>query len=425
MRHRFASTVLTLGDKPRGASPFYQRSQKGFSLIEMIGVLTVLAILATVVISTTTTRLDITAGNLETTNLVNYASALQRTVLRNRYVPGTNDIAQVIATELGMDLKDVKVNARNNSRAFVFYPNNSTFFCFYTNQNLIDAGHLVHGGQGWSQNIGGAFMLPPGAVYGAGSNAPPSKPQIMIISSLGAALPSQVLAGNIDFQALWTLNDGDSPAGITGFTSWSGKASDLKVQRLDLSPLFVHVILYNYNYPSASQGKFSIDIDRPGGITNTVPNGRYGVDTWFIKGTTLGLFKTSGVLDANQMLVRDTSFAYVLDTWRSSVNLGEGIDPVAATWGNALWATAEAFMGSPANSLNVNSTTPSLVVTNMQRFMDSYVAWANAGFPAGSISNAARLAQDLMVTNMFNLCGSATWNINGALNFNQGACTGP
>src|ERR1043166_6317682 len=53
-----------------------------FTMIEMIGVLAVLAILATIIIASTPRQLDIVAGNLENTNLVNYATALQSSILR-------------------------------------------------------------------------------------------------------------------------------------------------------------------------------------------------------------------------------------------------------------------------------------------------------------------------------------------------------
>ena len=94
----------------------------GFSLIEMIGLVAILAILATVIISTTPRRLDIAAANLENTNLVNYAAALQNNILRSRYIPGTNDWATAIAAELGVNVSSVTNNARNIPRYFLIDP---------------------------------------------------------------------------------------------------------------------------------------------------------------------------------------------------------------------------------------------------------------------------------------------------------------
>jgi hypothetical protein len=251
----------------------------------------------------------------------------------------------------------------------------------------------------------------------------------MILSSLGTALPDLASLGTVanDFGQTWGAGDGTVPS-VSGFTTWAGSGDDLKIQRIHLGSLFVHLILYNYNYPSTNVGQYTIDPDRAGAAITNVPNGRYGVDTYLLRGTVLGLLKSiskGGTLDSNQVLNRDTSFAYVLDVWRSSLNLGEGIDPNAAMFGNALWATAEAFQASPYNGLAYNGINPPTVVSNMFLFMSNYVSWANAGFPysdPNNLSNATRIAQDLLVTNMFALVGSSTWG-NNTLNFQAGVCT--
>jgi type II secretory pathway pseudopilin PulG len=398
-------------------------------MIEMIGVLAVLAILATIIISSTPRQLDIAAANLEGTNLVNYATALQNSILRNRYIPGTNDVIQVIATELGMDAKDVSTNSRNNPRIFVFDPG----WAFYTNDalNAVSLGPLMSSGRAWQQGIGGAFMLPNGTgQYGGGSNNPPYKPRLMILSNLGTvplALPSGFDEG--DFAARWDAADGTVPTG--GHWAWGGNGDDMRVQRINLTPLFVHVILYNYNYPTTVQGRYAIDRDKQGSVTNIVPNGTYGVDTYFIRGTILGLLKSAaagGTLDADQILNRDTSFAYVEDVWRSSINLGEGIDPRAALMGNALWATAATFMGSRYYTNAVNGVTPPIVVSNMANFMSNYIVWATNNFPlSGSSYVNASNAQVGMIAAMKNMVG-ATWQVQGSkgtfqLNITEGACS--
>jgi type II secretory pathway pseudopilin PulG len=403
-------------------------------MIEMIGVLAVLAILATIIISATPRQLDVVATNLESTNLVNYANALQNSILRNRYIPGTNDMAQVIATELGMDVKDVNINGRYNQRAFLSDPDMQ----FYTNGAFLDSTHLVTRGP-WQQNIGGAFLVPPGATatYGGGSNNPPQKVRLMIVSSLTKGLPGTLATLNAnDFNQVWATTDDGLP-NVSVFSGYGFGVDDLKVQRIDLSPLFVHLILYNYNYPASSVGQFTIDPDRVGAIINTVPNGQYGIDTYFLRSTVLGLLKSTsagGTLDANQILNRDTSFAYALDTWRSSINLGEGVDPKAALFGNALWAVAQVFQSSPANSLAVvnfgKQVTPPIVVTNIWMFMSNYVYWASNGFPSGAISNSVKNSQDVMVSNFFGLCGSDKWRPStgagaNSLNFSSNSCYYP
>jgi type II secretory pathway pseudopilin PulG len=399
----------------------------GFTMIEMIGVLAVLAILATIIISATPRQLDIAAGNLESTNLVNYANALQNSILRNRYIPGTSDVTNAIATELGMDVKDVSINARYNTRAFLFDPD----FQFYTNRDLTTP--LVHGGQPWQQNIGGAFLVPAGGAYGAGSNNPPQKPRIIILSSLTKALPSGLgtMTAN-DFDQIWGAADGTVP-GAAPFSTWTGAGDDLKIQRLNLGPLFVHLILYNYNAPSPGLGQYTTDSDRPGATIMQVTNSNYGVDTYFLRGTMLGLLKStnlSSTLDSNQILTRDTSFAYVQDIWRSSINLGEGIDPNAALFGKSLWAVAQTFQASPynTNAVGAPKVTPPTVVTNIFLYMSNYVNWAALGFPYGnniatSPSNVTRAAQNAMVLSLYNLTGSPTIAQNNMVLVESGCTT--
>src|SRR5258708_24622548 len=176
--------------KPGRQARIGMRKSRAFTLIEMIGVLVIVAILATVVISTTPRQIDIAAGNLESTNLINYASVLQNSILRNRYIPGitgTSNVVKMIATELGMDPNDVSTNSRGNARAFFFDPQ----FAFYTNSPPVASLSPATTNGPWWQNVGGAYGLPSGInTYGAGSNNPPANVRIMMVSSLGPALPS-------------------------------------------------------------------------------------------------------------------------------------------------------------------------------------------------------------------------------------------
>jgi type II secretory pathway pseudopilin PulG len=412
------------GKRPQTANKSHDSSggcKGGFTLIEVIGILAVLTILATIMVSSTPKQLDRLASDLERTNMVNYANALQKSILRTRYIPGTNGLIQAIATELGMDIKDVGTNARSNARFFLIDPD----FQFYTNRNLAT---ILPSGQGWQQNNDGAFLVPPAAVYGAGSNLPPFHARVILVSSLGPALANSL--GSVskgDFVSIWNAPDGVVP-GIPAFSGWTGTGEDLKVQRIDLGGLFVHVILFNYNAPATTNvGRFSIDHDRVGSVISIVPNGNFGVDTYFLKGTMLSLYKSTnvgGTLDSDQILSRDTSFDYVQDVWRSSINLGEGIDPNAAMFGNALWATAQAFMSTGYNTNAVANMTPPRVVNSMANFMTNYVNWANAGFPlSGAVYAAAKSAQNVMITNMYALAGTTSVGPNPGLVFSGGGCT--
>jgi type II secretory pathway pseudopilin PulG len=389
-------------DSARTAGP------SGFTLIEMIGILAVLTILATVLLSTTTRQMDVAAGNLETTNLVNFATALQTSIVRNRYVPGSNDVIQVVANELGLDAKDVTYNARRNTRAFFFDP-------------LLQIGTSTSG-QPYQQTIGGAVWT--ANTTNAWTAYPPINPRVMIVSSLGPALPA---LGSSDFIPLWGLADGASPNGAApAFNGWTGRPDDLKIQRVNLTSLFVHLILYDF--ASIDNGRYAIDRL----ATNVVPSTNYsmlttnGIDAYYIKGTLLGLLKgnkSGGTLDSEQILTRDASFGYVQQIWRSSINLGEGIDPRTAMLGSALYAASAAFQASPYNTKALNGVTPPKVVSDMIPFFTNYVIWAANSFPlSGSIYTAVKNSQTTLLTEMNNLAGGSAYN---NMVFVAGSCTNP
>jgi type II secretory pathway pseudopilin PulG len=358
----------------------------------MIGVLAVVAILATIMVSTTTRQIDYAAGNLESTNLVKYATSLQNSILRNRHIPGANDIVTMIAAELAIDPKDVSTNARQNTRLFLFDP----YF-----GKIGTAANFWTLASGWSQNDTGSTWADP--LSAAGDLMPLSayNARVIIVSSMGGNLPA---AGSINptiWQNLWITPDGTVPPDAI----WNGwRGDDLKVQRIDFESLFLHLILYDYH--SSDLPQYAID-----GLPNITLSATKPFDAYMLRGTEFGLFDGSGNLQATQVLNRDTSFAYVQQIWRSSINLGEGVDAPNALLGNAMFATAVAFEASPYN-LN-SSVTPPQVVNDMQAFMKAYLDWVNAGFAPGSAQDIARAAQNTMVADMNNLIN----------NLSSGDCT--
>src|SRR5439155_16420293 len=73
----------------------------------------------------------------------------------------------------------------------------------------------------------------------------PLSPRLMILSSIGRALPTNIVSGtSTDFNAIWDRNDVGNALPPTSFT-WTGwpNGEDLKLQRVNLSPLFVRLIL--------------------------------------------------------------------------------------------------------------------------------------------------------------------------------------
>jgi type II secretory pathway pseudopilin PulG len=347
-------------------------------LIEMIGVLAIVAILASIIVSTTTRRLDIAAANLESTTQVRYAAALQASILRNRNIPGTNNWADTIAVELGVNTASITTSPRNLLR------------CFLIDRKLqIGTGGLPYFQSNIVQNLSISNQM-----------NPPFSPRVMIVSSLSTPLPSFVTNGtysDADFSNLWNWSDQSSAPPTNWPANWNNRGNDLVVQRIDLTSLFVHVTLQNY-LPT-DQGSYAVDGLPPNPVTNGV------VSAYLLKNSILGLLIDPGSggtnqLQADQVLSRDASFFCVEQVWRGSLNFGPSsvqTPPVgdvseAEAVGAAFAATAGAFIRSPYNILP-SGMTPLLVVNSMSNFMSVY----NSTFPAIGLAYAAQMN---MVTDM-------------------------
>src|SRR5438552_857859 len=79
-------------------------SARAFSLIEMVGVLAVMAILAAALVPALIRQMDRIAGEQESAALKSFGDALQQSILRKRYIPSASDWATNIAAELGADV---------------------------------------------------------------------------------------------------------------------------------------------------------------------------------------------------------------------------------------------------------------------------------------------------------------------------------
>jgi type II secretory pathway pseudopilin PulG len=339
----------------------------GFTLLEMVGIMAILAILAAVILTTTSRSIDFAAANIESTNLVNFATALQNGVQRNRYIPGatgSGNWIQFIAAELGVNPFQVTTNARNLRRVMMVDANN-TMTLPYTETNT-----------------------------GTGSILPPAL-RMMILSTIGPPFPTSFTDGTTnDFNTIWNTPDGTLPtfSNSNPLSSWAGTGDDFKVQRLNLGSLFTHLVLWNYPPPNAPQGQYQIDYQA---LTNQVPTN--GVNTYFIKGTILTLLnnQSPAVPQIDQILSRDSTFFYIQQVWRGTLDLGQGLGQggtnisqstlAGATFG----ATAAAFVGSPYNTKATAGTTPPIVVNAMSNFMNSYVGWASTGFSNSSLRLSA------------------------------------
>src|SRR5262249_54817972 len=173
-----------------------------------------------------------------------------------------------------------------------------------------------------------------------------------------------------DFNGIWNWNDAGSalPSG-SAWSGWAGRSEDVKVQRLNLSGLFVHLVLSTYASPGL--GRYSVDL----AATNyPVSTNTLGVEGYFLQNSVLYLYTDQGVLDSKQILIRDSSFVYNEGVWRGSIAGGfflGGLD---------IATTVDKFLAAPSNPrAQYGTNQQTLIVSNMQAYMDAYYTWAGAG----------------------------------------------
>jgi type II secretory pathway pseudopilin PulG len=341
------------------------------TLIQLIGVLAVIAILAAIILPLSIRKLDQIAGDQESASLKSLADALQSSVLRDRYVPCHTNWAQTIAARQGINVSDVTTNLRRQPRVFLIHPE-------------LQIGSRV-AGEDYLQDTSGSAIT----ITNANGNPdviPPRSPRMILLSSIGVPLPAGVTTGvaasTSDFNGIWDAADGTLPAGNL-WTGWSG-ARDLKVQRINLAPLFVRITLSSYL--SAGDGRYSVDLTA---VTNTAPSSSPR-EAYYIQNTVLNLITYTNTLQVRQVLSRDISFVYMQDVWRTEIGgmLG-GMD---------IGSIVDRYLRAPHNPTATYTNDHQMVVVQaMMDYMQAYQNWEAIGFGNNALRTAALAAQDAMM----------------------------
>jgi hypothetical protein len=339
------------------------------TLIQLIGVLAILAILAGVVVPLSLRKLDQIASDKETAELKALGEAFVASVMRNRYVPCHTNWAQAIASERGVNLTDVTSNLRRQPRVFLVDP-------------ALRIGTRV-AGQDYSQDSAGSVIT-----NASGHVIPPINPRMILLSSIGVPLPAGITNGvpasTNDFNAIWNVADGALPGGGL-WTGWAG-ARDLKIQRINLSGAFVHITLSSYL--SDTNGIYVIAGSTPlEAPTPPVP----GRDAYFIQSSVLELRTHTNTLDTLQILNRDISYVYWQNVWRT--DLGGGF-----IGGLDIGTIVDRFLRAPHNPVAQNTTNQQVIVVQaMMEYMQAYQDWEAVGFGNNAWRTAALAKQDAMM----------------------------
>src|SRR5438128_7417341 len=193
---RASSRALIFGRSGDSEGSPVVSPQRAFSLIEIIGVLAVIGILAGAIVPALIRQMDKIAGDQESAALKSFSDALQQSIMRNRYIPTYTNWATNIATELGVDVSNVTTNARRQPRFFLIDTalriGNNNSGLPYTQANWV------------SQTNSGSVVTNNGGVL-----IPPISPRVMMLSSIGRVLPASITNGaptSANFNAIGDCN---------------------------------------------------------------------------------------------------------------------------------------------------------------------------------------------------------------------------
>ena len=311
--------------------------KSAFSLLELVGVLAVIAIIACFLAPVMGRRADRAAWIKENTTLSSMADALTQRVLKTGNIPDESRWVQAVAAELSLSPANVATNARLRARAF-----------------LVDRSGWLGSAMPWDQSFGGLSV-------------PPVNTRLMIVSTLaGTNLPATLFnfpnAGI--FNDLWGAPRNTLPTNNI-WADFKGTGEDLLVQRINLDPFFHRLLLVNLDFgppPRASIGTNGQV------LVNYSPT---GTNAWYLETTLLSLYDTNANLVSREVMRSDMSRIFQNGVWRAELD--------SSTTTNDFSSIAATFFGMPAPPTSICpwNPTPRGVMDTFAAYMFAYAAWAN------------------------------------------------
>jgi type II secretory pathway pseudopilin PulG len=300
--------------------------KRAFTLIQMIGVLSVIAILVSVMAPTVAKRVDQAVRNAEETSLAEISESLVQSTLISRSIPVAANFPTTIAAYLNENTNRVRANKRGLPRLFLADP---------------------------SVSIGGAGL--PFTQTSAGVATRPTAVRALIVSGVAVPLPNVVT----NFNNIWTTAKGAVP---TSLSSWGGRGEDLIVERVEFGSLFHKVVLMNVERTAVAI--YGIDNFATNGL-----NGHAQFSAYFVKGTVLKLCQSDGTVNYTETIVNDVSFVYQGGNWGPQLNPDENDN---GDFGQLV----DRFLQGPAPCTPDANATQRSVVNAFYDYLWGYADWA-------------------------------------------------
>lgn len=249
---------------------------RGFTLLELIGVVAVIAILASVLAPSIVQGVEDAYATAEGQNLQILGNNLRSYVVSTRSIPATGAATWSAALATGSDYtaQQIRFNRKNQQRVLLADPR------FFT---TVDSSF-----GGFTQSVG--------------LGAAPVSPRMMLISNLKGAVPA-IANNSATFNAIWNEDPG---AAVVA-------SKYLKIERINLTDVFHRVLLTNANN---AQGAYSFDAAVAQPVPAAVGSIEGAVSLWVIDGTQLSLYAApfpTGALNTTSLVHRDVNRRYQTD----------------------------------------------------------------------------------------------------------------
>lgn len=250
--------------------------QGGFTLIELIGAMAIIAVLAAVLAPGITDGIDRAYAAAEDENLATLMEALEQHIQVNKHIPrqAQAEWTAAVSAHAGLAASEVELNARGYRRRLYVDP------LFFTTSEA-------------------SF---PGYTQTSGLAARPNSPRLMLVSDLSRNAPNAP-ASAAAFAAIW-----DQSAGAAVV-----EGNKVKIERLNLSSRFHRVLLINSH---TQQPSYSLE----GGSAAAVPAAVGGADgmltRYVLKASRLSVFFSpypTGGMDTSTIVGGDLALHYVTD----------------------------------------------------------------------------------------------------------------
>jgi type II secretory pathway pseudopilin PulG len=322
-----------------------QPSRRAFTVIELVGVMAIIAIIAAALAPNIIKRIDRAAWQRETSDLNTMANGLVQTILTDKVIPSAAGISNAISKYLDLSVSQVRLTPRGFTRMF-----------------LVDPGFSSAISLPWVQT-------------NSGLSSRPASARMMIISTLakGSTISDT-------FQSIWNTPEGSVPA------SWTGKSDDLCIKRLEIGGLFRRVCLLNNDTNQEALYRLDDPRDALLGI-------RAATNIFVLDGTALSLYRDRN-LDQLQLRIivdQDLSFAYQNGLWSGDLSSAPSDNP------GPFGSMVSDFLNVPPCSAPRNYVSRQEVIDQFYIYLFSYWVWSSnsfEGFPATPQTPGRRTVQN-------------------------------